>query len=264
MRVYFSVITIIFAFFVSPVSAQQHVLSQARDAYMADLVSKIKASTVSVGTYSFKDIPMIQFRGTGFAIGDGSRIVTNHHVVQGIKEKKRMFHLRIFHKNLPGKGVKAVLVAEDPFHDLAILEMAGKLAPLPMAAEGTLKEGHQVAFTGFPIGFVLGLNATTHTGIVSAIAPVMLPSPHGSLIKGEMIKYLEHPWDIIQLDAVAFPGNSGSPVYRISTGQVVGVINKVFVKGKKEYVLKEPTGITYAVPVSFVRKLNRSIIPAEK
>nr|WP_320017469.1 S1C family serine protease [uncultured Desulfobacter sp.] len=78
------------------------------------------------------------------------------------------------------------------------------------------------------------------------------------------IKYLEHPWDIIQLDAVAFPGNSGSPVYRISTGQVVGVINKVFVKGKKEHVLKEPTGITYAVPVSFVRKLNRSIIPAEK
>jgi S1-C subfamily serine protease len=170
-----------------------------------------------------------------------------------------MFHLRIFHKNLSGKGVKAVLLAEDPFHDLAILEMAGKLDPLPMAADGALKEGHQVAITGYPIGFVLGLNATTHTGIVSAIAPVILPTPHGSLIKGEMIKYLEDPWEIIQLDAVAFPGNSGSPVYRIATGEVVGVINKVFVKGKKEYVLKEPTGITYAVPVSFVRKLNRSI-----
>ena len=259
MRVYFCIITIIFVFFVFPAFAQEHALFQDRDAYMADLVSKIKASTVSVGTYSYKDVPMTRFRGTGFAIGDGSRIVTNHHVVQAIKEKKRMFNLRIFHKNLPGKGVKAVLVAEDPFHDLAILEMTGKLVPLPMAENGTLKEGHQVAFTGFPIGFVLGLNATTHTGIVSAIAPVMLPSPHGSLIKGEMIKYLEHPWDIIQLDAVAFPGNSGSPVYRISTGQVVGVINKVFVKGKKEHVLKEPTGITYAVPVSFARKLNGSI-----
>jgi len=259
MRVYFSIITIILVFLVCPASAQEHALFQDRDDYMAALVSKIKASTVSVGTYSFKDVPMTRFRGTGFAIGDGSRIVTNHHVVRAIKEKKRMFYLRIFHKNLSGKGVKAVLVAEDPFHDLAILEMARKIDPLPMAADGTLKEGHQVAFTGFPIGFVLGLNATTHTGIVSAIAPVMLPSPHGSLIKGEMIKYLEHPWDIIQLDAVAFPGNSGSPVYRIATGQVVGVINKVFVKGKKEHVLKEPTGITYAVPVSFVRKLNRSI-----
>lgn len=264
MRVYFSIITTILAFFVFPVSARQSALFQARDAYMADLVSKIKASTVSVGTYYYNDVPMTQFRGTGFAIGDGSRIVTNQHVVQTIKEQKRMFHLRIFHKDLPGKGVKAVLAAEDPFHDLAILIMEHKLAPLPMAAEGTLKEGHQVAFTGYPIGFVLGLNATTHTGMVSAIAPLILPSPHGSLLKGKMIKYLEHPWDIIQLDAVAFPGNSGSPVYRVATGQVVGVINKVFIKGKKEHALKEPTGITYAVPVRFVRKLNRSIIRAEK
>lgn len=259
MRVYFSIITIVLAFLVCPAPAQEHALFKERDAYMADLVSKIKASTVSVGTYYYKDVPMTQFRGTGFAIGDGGRIVTNHHVIQAIKEKKRMFHLRIFHKDLPNKGVKAVLAVEDPFHDLAILELEHKLVPLPMAADGTLKEGHQVAFTGYPIGFVLGLNATTHTGIVSAIAPVILPSPHGSLIKGEMIKYLEDPWDIIQLDAVAFPGNSGSPVYRIATGEVVGVINKVFVKGKKEYALKEPTGITYAVPVSFVRKLNRSI-----
>lgn len=226
---------------------------------MAELVSKIKASTVSVGTYNYKDVPMTRFRGTGFAVGDGSRIVTNQHVVEAIKEKNLMFHLRIFHEKLSGKGVKAVLLAEDHFHDLAILEMEGKLEPLPMAADGVLKEGHQVAITGYPIGFVLGLNATTHTGIVSAIAPIILPSPHGSLIKGEMVKYLEDPWDIIQLDVVAFPGNSGSPVYRIATGEVVGVINKVFVKGKKEFVLKEPTGITYAVPVGFVRKLNGSI-----
>lgn len=259
MRIYFIILMVVLAFGISVASARENALFQDQDAYMADLVSKIKASTVSVGTYYYKDVPMTQFRGTGFAIGDGRRIVTNQHVVEGIKEKKLMFHLRIFHKNLSGKGVKAVLVAEDAFHDLAILEMEEKLAPLPMAGEDSLKEGHQVAFTGYPIGLVLGLNATTHTGIVSAIAPVMLPSPHGSLIKGDMVKYLEHPWDIIQLDAVAFPGNSGSPVYRIATGEVVGVINKVFVKGKKEYILKEPTGITYAVPVSFVRKLNGSI-----
>ena len=259
MRIYLSIIMVFLIFFVAPAFARDNAVLQDRDAYMADLVSTIKAATVSVGTYSFKDVPMVQFRGTGFAIADGSRIVTNQHVVDAIKEKHRMFNLRIFHKTLPGKGVKAALVAEDPFHDLAILEMEGKLPALPLAKDGSLREGHQVAFTGFPIGFVLGLNATTHTGNVSAIAPVILPSPHGSLIKGDMVKYLKDPWDIIQLDAVAFPGNSGSPVYRIATGEVVGVINKVFVKGKKEFVLKEPTGITYAVPVAFVRTLNRSI-----
>ena len=102
MRVYFAIITVVLVFLVSPASAQENALFQARDAYMADLVSKIKASTVSVGTYYYKDVPMTQFRGTGFAIGDGSRIVTNQHVVEAIKEKKLMFHLRIFHKNLSG------------------------------------------------------------------------------------------------------------------------------------------------------------------
>ena len=70
-----------------------------------------------------------------------------------------------------------------------------------------------------------------------------------------MIKYLEHPWDIIQLDAVAFPGNSGSPVYRIATGQVVGVINKVFVKGKKNTPLKNPR----ESPMPFLSVLSENL-----
>jgi hypothetical protein len=37
------------------------------------------------------------------------------------------------------------------------------------------------------------------------------------------------------------------------------VINMVFIKSKKEHILKDPTGITYAIPVEFVHKLNRSI-----
>ena len=254
-----AITAVLFFIWVFQAAATENALFPDRDAYMAALVSKVKASTVSVGTYYYNDVPMPQFSGTGFAIGNGKRIVTNHHVVQAIRDKDRMFHLRIFHKDLPSKGVKAVLAVEDPFHDLAILIMEGQVAPLPLAMDKTLKEGHHVAFTGYPIGFVLGLNSTTHTGIVSAITPVILPSPHASLIKKELIKHLEAPWDIIQIDAVAFPGNSGSPVYRIATGEVVGVINKVFIKGKKEHILKDPSGLTYAVPVEFVRKLNRSI-----
>ncbi len=259
MKVLPAISAILILLSVPQTTAGENALFQDQDAYMAALVSNVKASTVSVGTYYYNDIPMPQFSGTGFAIGDGKRIVTNQHVIQSILDKDRMFHLRIFHKDLPPKGVKAFLAAEDPFHDLAILIMEARVAPLPLAEDGMLKEGHHVAFTGYPIGFVLGLNSTTHTGIVSAITPVILPSPHASLIKGELIKHLESPWDIIQIDAVAFPGNSGSPVYRIATGEVVGVINKVFIKGKKEHVLKDPSGLTYAVPVEFVRKLNRSI-----
>ncbi|MCA1793287.1 MAG: hypothetical protein LC660_05330 [Desulfobacteraceae bacterium] len=38
----------------------------------------------------------------------------------------------------------------------------------------------------------------------------------------------------------------------------MGVINMVFVKGKKEHVLKDPTGITYAIPVTHVHALEKT------
>ena len=56
-------------------------------------------------------------------------------------------------------------------------------------------------------------------------------------------------------DATAYPGNSGSPVYRAQDGVVIGVINKVFVKSTKENVLKDPSGITYAIPIRYGRAL---------
>lgn len=249
-------------FFLSIASAQTdfQINFQKNDNELASLIQRAKTSIVAIGTFHFNTKPTIQFFGTGFVIGTGNRIVTNHHVVAAIQKKDRLFNLRIFHKNLPRKGIKATILAEDEFHDLTILELEGKKMPaLPLEKERRIKEGHKIAFTGYPIGLVLGLNPTTHTGIISAIAPIVLPSPTAKIINGELIQHLKKPFDIFQIDATAYPGNSGSPVYRIATGEVVGVINKVFIKGKKEHVLKEPTGITYAIPVKFVHELNRSI-----
>jgi S1-C subfamily serine protease len=233
---------------------------QRDDTQLSDLIQRSKKGIVAIGTFHFNTKPTVQFAGTGFVIGNGTRIVTNLHVVAAIKEKKRLFNLRVFHQNLPIKGVKATLVAEDEFHDLAILEIEEKKLPaLPLEKTRKVKEGHKIAFTGYPIGFILGLNPTTHTGIISAIAPIILPSPTARIINGDLIKHLKEPFDIFQIDATAYPGNSGSPIYSIATGEVVGVINMVFVKGKKEHVLQEPTGITYAIPVKYVHELNRSI-----
>jgi S1-C subfamily serine protease len=66
---------------------------------------------------------------------------------------------------------------------------------------------------------------------------------------------MRDPYDVMQLDATAYPGNSGSPVFDQQTGRVVGVINSVLVKGNKEAALQKPSGITYAIPVRFVHEL---------
>ncbi len=104
---------------------------QREDTEFSDLIQRSKKGIVAIGTFHFNTKPTVQFAGTGFVIGNGTRIVTNLHVVAAIKEKKRLFNLRVFHQNLPMKGIKATLLAEDAFHDLAILEIQKKNLPPP-------------------------------------------------------------------------------------------------------------------------------------
>jgi len=67
----------------------------------------------------------------------------------------------------------------------------------------------------------------------------------------------EGSFNIFQLDATAYPGNSGSPVYDPESAQVIGVVNQVLVKGTKEAALSNPSGIAYAVPSRYVADLLR-------
>ena len=55
--------------------------------------------------------------------------------------------------------------------------------------------------------------------------------------------------------ATAFPGNSGSPVYRIDNGEIIGILNKVLLKSGKESALSDPSGISYAIPVVYIKQL---------
>ncbi len=226
-----------------------------------DLVSTIQAvkpGVVAVGTYYFRDTPKARFYGTGFVVGDGRRVVTNYHVLDQVREKEAIGQLRVFHPQLSSSGVEAFTIKEDKTHDLALIGIKGEpLVPLRLGDSKGVHEGEEVAFTGYPIGLVLGLNSTTHAGIISAIAPIIVPSPTARVIDRELIPFLRHPFDVFQLDATAYPGNSGSPLYRRRTGEVIGVINQVFVKGKKEHILKEPTGITYAIPIEHVKALMK-------
>ncbi len=239
-----------------PVVTGAHEKAAFHDEALADLIDALKPSIVSVGTFYFNDVPKVALRGTGFVVSDGKKIITNYHVISEIIKKKKQAYLRIFHQSFGAKGIRVTIAAVDKFHDLALLEQAGNpLKPLKLAPPESVREGYRVIFSGYPIGMVLGLNLTSHTGTISAIAPLIKPSPSARIIDGNIIRHLNDPYNVLQIDATAFPGNSGSPVVRVSTGRVVGVINQVFVKSKKEHALTQPSGITYAIPVKFVRAI---------
>jgi S1-C subfamily serine protease len=112
---------------------------------------------------------------------------------------------------------------------------------------------------GFPIGGVLGFSPVTHRGTVSSITAAALPTPTAVQLHSQAIRSLRNdsPFDIFQLDATAYPGNSGGPLFDPETGEVLGVVNMVLLKGTRESALTHPSGISYAIPSRFVLDLVR-------
>jgi serine protease Do len=79
--------------------------------------------------------------------------------------------------------------------------------------------------------------------------------PNASELNDRSIRQASDPYKIYQLDAIAYPGNSGSPLWSPETGEVYGVVNSVFVKGAKEAALTDPSGISYAIPSTYLEAL---------
>jgi S1-C subfamily serine protease len=233
-------------------------LAPAMAADLTALIPVVKRSVVGIGTFERTRSPSTVFFGTGFVVGDGLSVITNAHVVPEKLDEAHMEQLGIVTSD--GDMVRfrpAQLVARDNEHDLAHLRLSG--APLPALklgdSDGVL-EGQGLAFTGYPLGMVLGLHAATHRATLAAITPIVMPSLNSRKLDPRQVAQLQRSsFDIFQLDGTAYPGNSGSPVYDPASGEVWGVINAVFVKGLKENAIANPSGITYAVPVKYVKNL---------
>ena len=229
---------------------------------LVETIKKVKPSIVGVGKYNPTSSPRAQILGTGFAILNGSYIATNHHVIPETLSEQQQEKLVVFtgHGN-DSTVVDAFVVAVDPEHDLAILRIHTKaLKPLTLESSQKFKpDGTEIAFTGFPIGSVLGLYPVTHKGIISALTPTATPAANSQQLNLARLKRLRNPFLTYQLDATAYPGNSGSPVYLADSGTVIAVINKVFVKQSKENVLSDPSAITYAIPVTHLTALTKLI-----
>jgi serine protease Do len=223
-------------------------------------IERVKRSVVAVGTFERTRTPQFMFRGTGFVVDDGTLVVTNAHVMPGPLDGNRMEQPGILIPQ-PGGGAatfrEAKELAVDPGTDLVLLKISG--APLPalrVGASDDVKEGQSILITGFPIGAALGPFAATHRGMIAAIAPIAIPQGRSAELDPKVIRRLTlGAFNIFQLDATAYPGNSGSPVYDGSSGTVVGIVNMVLIKGTKESALSQPSGITYAVPSRYLLEL---------
>ena len=233
-------------------------VSHAAFAGLVELVAASKPSVLAVGVYNATTSPRFTFRGTGFVVGDGNHVVTNAHVLPDPANDSFGSQLRVLAMvgGSPQERV-ATVVRLDTTHDLVLLRIDGPALPaLPLAGPQGVAEGSDVAFIGYPIGAALGLTPVTHKGIVSAVTSVALPQANARTLTGRAAAQLrDGAFQFYQLDATAYPGNSGGPLLDVQTGLAIGVVNMVLLKGTRESALSQPSGISYAIPIRFVLDL---------
>lgn len=224
-------------------------------------VERVRPSIVAVGGFQQTRQPQFRFSGTGFAVGDGLSIVTNSHVVDRPMEAGQdpeQLVVLLPSRN-PNERVirRARIVSTQSERDLALLRIDGP--PLPALALGDserVRDGESYLFTGFPVGGALGMIPVTHQALIGAVTPIVLPAATAAQLDPRVIRQQQAgAFDIFQLDAVAYPGNSGSPLYDAASGVVIGVVNMTIARSTRESALPQPTGIAYAIPVRHVREL---------
>lgn len=232
---------------------------------LPETIERIKPALVVVGLFDKLNSPAFTMRGTGFVVGDGRLIATNAHVLPEMgndgTSKGQLAILTV--SGVQRRVLPVRLIARDTDNDLAILRLDGPALPaVTLGDSDQVREGQNIAFSGFPIGSVLGFSPVTHRGIVSSITAISVPSGNASQLTNQSIRSLRSgPFPIFQLDATAYPGNSGGPLFDPDSGEVIGIINMVFIKSTKESILEKPSGISYAIPAKHLAELLRNVEP---
>ncbi len=228
---------------------------------LPEVVASARLAVVAVGVYDPLGSPRFNFRGTGFVVGDGQLLATSAHVLPDDPDAMRQLAMQPAGNRRSGADTPAdarplTLVALDRLRDVALLRFGGPPLPALALSDAPAREGQAVVFIGFPVGGLLGFAPVSHRGMVSSIAPVALPPPNAARLDAAAIARLRQPaFDIYQLDATAYPGNSGGPLLDVDSGAVLGLVNMVLVKNARESLLSAPSGISYAVPVEHLRAL---------
>jgi len=151
--------------------------------------------------------------GTGFIIDD--LIITNSHVVSGLKE------VVISSKKI--KRTISSVVYDDSYYDLAFITLDSATPNIPLKlSSSTVEDGD----TTIAIGHPYGLNYTATEGIVSRASR------------------LQDDLEYIQIDAAINPGNSGGPLLN-EDGDVIGI---------NTFIIQNANNLGFSLPYFYIKE----------
>lgn len=190
-------------------------------------------SGVEIGS-DWHDAPELNVQplGSGVVLDEEGFVLTNHHVVEGIKDL-------LVTTSGTERHWEARLVGTDPETDLALLRVTapkGALTPIRLAQDAKLEVGQAVLAIGNPFG----VGQTVTSGIISALGR-----------HGLGLNIYE---DFIQTDAAINLGNSGGALVN-TEGELIGINSAIFAPDFSEGFV----GIGFAIPTSLIQNVLPSL-----
>ena len=185
--------------------------SQLRQTPIVKAVQRARPSVVNIRgekTVAVTDVSLghgeagrrVNGMGTGVVIDSRGYIITNHHVVEGVRQ--------IQVTAADGRQCIAELIARDMETDLAVIKIAFP-EEMPVIAVGTSSD-LMAGETVIAVGNAYGYEHTVTRGIISA------------LHRAVQVSDAQFYDDLIQTDASINPGNSGGPLLNID-GEMIGI-----------------------------------------
>jgi len=163
-----------------------------------------------------------QGQGSGVIVDSEGYIVTNYHVVEGVRTAEIQLS--------DGRRGSASVVGADPLVDVAVLKT--ELDNL-IAAEWGDSNKLYVGDAVWALGSPFGLQKSITFGILSAKNRHGIPSPRNSVYQ-----------EFLQTDAAVNPGNSGGPLVNVN-GQVIGINTAIIGPAYQ--------GISFSIPSAIAR-----------
>ena len=193
------------------------------------VVGTIPGQTMSFGSSGDQTVS-----GSGVFISDQGYVLTNNHVIDGVKNVKIILS--------DGTQENATIVGADMYSDIAVLKADGKVpAVASLGNSDVLNPGETVIAIGSPLG---DFKNTVTVGVVSATGR-SIDTGQGYQIEG-----------LIQTDAAINQGNSGGPLVNLA-GEVIA-INTLIVRNTGTGTVAE--GLGFAIPINTAQAVVEQII----
>jgi len=173
------------------------------------------------------------YSGTGFLFSSKDYVITNWHVIRGMKSIKVKF--------LNGEKINAKILLKDAENDIAFLKL--EQSPQLPASEirigdsSKIRMGDEVFTIGYPAHQILGMNPKYTKGEVNALSGIS-----------------DDP-TVFQISVQIQPGNSGGPLFN-SSGEVIGITQaSLDPKVAMGTFGTLPQNVNYAIKSSYISSL---------